>query len=102
MEFLVGTVCWDANFRYIYDRSTGGHWSFNKFSGTRWHIVRKDDRKRYLANSYRVLLTRARQGMVVFVPFGHDQDPTRPARYYDDTFRFLLECGLEPVEAGND
>jgi hypothetical protein len=95
-------VCWDANFRYIYDRATAGHWSFNKFSGTSWHIIRKDDRKRYLANSYRVLLTRARQGMVIFVPFGDDEDPTRPAKYYGDTYRFLLECGIEPIANDRD
>ena len=90
-------MCWDANFRYIYDRAGQGHWSYNKFSGTRWQLVKKEERKRFLANSYRVLLTRARQGIIIFLPTGDDSDPTRPKHYYDDTYRYLRECGITEI-----
>ena len=90
-------VCWDANFRYIHDRAGEGHWSYNKFSGTKWHTVRNEDRKRYLANSYRVLLTRARQGMIVFLPHGDDTDPTRPKTYYTGIYKYLLACGIREI-----
>lgn len=82
-------VCWDANFRRV-----NGAWSANAFVGTRWQSVRDEARQRYLANTYRVLLTRARQGMVVFVPKGDPQDQTRPPAFYDETFEFLKACGL--------
>ena len=92
-------VCWDANYRYIYDRTEAGHWSYNKFSGTKWQTVKNEDRKRYLANSYRVLLTRARQGMIIFVPRGDDSDPTRPESYYTGIYRYLLTCGIKETES---
>lgn len=91
-------VCWDANFRYKYGQVTGDGWSFNRFIGTDWKNVNKPERIRYLANSYRVLLTRARQGMIIFVPEGDDRDPTRPRSFYDDTYRFLKDCGIEEAE----
>src|SRR5208283_1019770 len=56
-------VTWDADFRC--SRSGWGHWSF---VGNRWNAIRKEERKTYLKNAYRVLLTRARQGMVIVVP----------------------------------
>lgn len=87
-------VCWDANFRRV-----GGTWSANAFVGTRWQSVRDEARQRYLANTYRVLLTRARQGMVVFVPKGDPEDQTRPPAFYDETFEFLKACGLPSLAA---
>jgi hypothetical protein len=84
----------------IYDRAEKGHWSYNKFSGIKWQLVKKDDRKRYLANSHRVLLTRARQGMIIYLPTGDDSDPTRPEHYYDGSYKYLLECGI--TEIGSD
>jgi len=85
-------VCWDANLHYA-----EGQWKLQKFVGTKWNQVKKDDRQQYLRNSYRVLLTRARQGMVIFVPEGSDEDPTRPREYYDGTFAFLRKCGLTEI-----
>ena len=57
--------------------------------------------KRYLVNSYRVLLTRARQGMVLFVPKGVDaeEDPTRDSAYYDAIYEYLLSCGISVLDA---
>lgn len=49
----------------------------------------------YLKNAYRVLLTRARQGMVIFVPPGDSEDPTRQPAYYDATFEYLAGIGLQ-------
>ena len=82
-------VCWDADLRWV-----DSGWQFHNFKGTRWQQVRDETKRLYLLNAYRVLLTRARQGMVVFVPTGENRDPTRPAKYYDGTLKFLEECGL--------
>jgi hypothetical protein len=81
-------VCWDADFRSI-----NGRWAFHRFTGTKWQNVNDDNRKVYLTNAYRVLLTRARQGMVIYIPEGDSGDVTRPAAFYDGTAKFLSECG---------
>jgi Uncharacterized conserved protein (DUF2075) len=82
-------VCWDANLRY----GPRG-WECYAFRGTVWQSVNATERQMYLVNAYRVLLTRARQGLVIFVPAGDDSDPTRPRQFYDGTFDFLRRCGL--------
>ncbi len=82
-------VCWDANLRYL-----GDGWQCHSFRGDRWQAVNAQDRRLYLVNAYRVLLTRARQGMVIFVPSGDVNDPTRPPPFYDGTYAFLQECGV--------
>lgn len=83
-------VCWDANLRHV-DNS----WSFHDFRGTKWQAIRSSERQSYLLNAYRVLLTRARQGMIIFVPNGDPNDPTRPDFFYDGTYDFLRCCGIE-------
>lgn len=85
-------VCWDGDFRYH-----KGQWTHNKFRGTQWQKVNKEASKRYLENAYRVLLTRARQGMVIFVPHGSPKDVTRLNAFYDGTFVFLKSCGLSEL-----
>jgi hypothetical protein len=82
-------IAWDADLRFVNGRFQ--HWSF---SGTRWNSVNKPIARKYLENAYRVLLTRARQGMVIFVPEGDPSDPTRPPVYYDETYEFLRQCGI--------
>jgi hypothetical protein len=82
-------VCWDADFRRV-----GGRWSFHDFSGASWRNVHDTRRQTYLANAYRVLLTRARQGMVIYVPPGDELDHTRPAHFYDGICDFLKACGI--------
>ena len=72
-------------------------WTYNKFSGTAWKNVNDDERKNYLKNSYRVLLTRARQGVVIFIPEGDVNDATRKPEFYDGTFNYLKEIGLEEI-----
>jgi len=86
-------VCWDADFR----RLSGG-WGHFDFVGTKWQNVKDHFRQVYLANAYRVLLTRARQGMVIFVPKGEVSDATRPPEFYDRTFEFLRACGVPEIE----
>jgi hypothetical protein len=83
---------WDADLR-----RSGGRWSHHAFRGDGWTNIRKSDRQRYLLNSYRVLLTRARQGMVIFVPTGEPRDPTRSPAFYDETYAYLVDVGVPPI-----
>ena len=56
--------------------------------------IKKEERQLYLKNAYRVLLTRARQGMVIVVPNGDTNDATRAPKFYDDTFEYLRRIGF--------
>ena len=85
-------VTWDADFRY----SIIG-WDTFAFKGKKWQRIIQDDRKKYLLNAYRVLLTRARQGMILVVPEGSTEDPTRKCEFYDSTFEYLKNIGLEII-----
>jgi DUF2075 family protein len=85
-------VTWDADFRYA--PAGWEHWSF---VGNRWNAIRKAERKSYQKNAYRVLLTRARQGMVVVIPSGDSDDPTRKPEYYDSTFAYLKDIGFQII-----
>jgi hypothetical protein len=87
-------VCWDADFRYKQLA-----WKQYSFRGTTWQRVNAGERQLYLKNAYRVILTRARQGMVIFVPMGNTEDATRPPSFYDDTFNYLLLCGLKELKS---
>jgi len=82
-------VTWDADFR-----CTTSGWSFHNFRGSRWENIKNEFNRVYLKNAYRVLLTRARQGMVIFVPPGDSADPTRAPAYYDSTFQYLTGLGI--------
>jgi hypothetical protein len=90
LELDWACLCWDANFR-----RAGNVWQPLQFKGTRWRAVNEASRQVYVANSYRVLLTRARQGLIVFVPEGDVEDTTRPPDAYDGIYRFLCECGFQ-------
>ena len=87
-------VTWDADFRYDNDG-----WDYKSFRGSKWQNINSDDRRKYLKNAYRVLLTRARQGMVIFVPEGDSADPTRQPSYYNGTFNYLKSIGINVLEA---
>lgn len=82
-------VTWDGDLRF-----NGNGWSYHDFRGDRWTNVHNTENRRYLRNAYRVLLTRARQGMVIFVPPGDQNDPTRAPEYYDVTYRYLAGLGV--------
>lgn len=86
-------VTWDADFRY----STAG-WSHHAFRGNRWEKISKMDRKIFQKNAYRVLLTRARQGMVIVVPSGDAADSTRNPSFYDPTFEYLKNTGFDTLD----
>jgi DUF2075 family protein len=85
-------MAWDADFRY--NDENWGNWSFR---GSRWQRIKKPERQIYQKNAYRVLLTRARQGMVIFVPEGDDDDLTRPREYYDSTYSYLKGLGMTSI-----
>ncbi|MBP9903484.1 MAG: DUF2075 domain-containing protein, partial [Verrucomicrobia bacterium] len=82
-------VVWDGDFRYAH---TG--WQHFSFVGDRWKHIRTAERQVYLKNAYRVLLTRARQGMVVVIPEGDSNDPTRASAHYDPTFEYMKSIGF--------
>ena len=92
LELDWACVTWDADFRY----SANGwdHWSF---CGDRWNRIKKAERQVYLKNAYRVLLTRARQGMVIVVPPGDRNDATRNPAYYDPTYDYLRGIGFTTI-----
>jgi hypothetical protein len=82
-------MAWDADFR-----CRNGHWEHWSFRGNKWQRINKPERQIYQKNAYRVLLTRARQGMVLFVPEGNDHDHTRPKKFYDYTYSYLKGVGI--------
>jgi hypothetical protein len=89
LELDWACVTWDGDLRF-----NGSGWSFHDFRGDRWCNIASPDNQRYLRNAYRVLLTRARQGMVIFVPPGDRSDPTRSPEFYDPTYNYLTQLGV--------
>ena len=85
-------VTWDADLRF-----NGKIWEHWAFSRDRWKRIAQPERQTYHTNAYRVLLTRARQGMVIVVPPGNPKDPTRNPAYYDPTYEYLREIGFTLV-----
>lgn len=92
LELDWACITWDADFRYSQDGWE--HWSF---VGDHWNHIRKLERQTYLKNAYRVLLTRARQGMIIVVPEGDTEDLTRKDGFYDPTFEYLREIGFSVI-----
>lgn len=92
LELDWSCVVWDGDLRF-----DGRGWSHHQFRGTLWTRIVKPERRRYLENAYRVLLTRARQGMVLVVPEGNADDPTRDRGFYDPTYEYLQSLGLQAI-----
>ena len=92
LELDWACVTWDGDFRYSKDE-----WKTYSFVGNKWQNINKEERKLYLKNAYRVLLTRARQGMVIVVPEGNKEDHTRQPEYYNSTFEYFKEIGLKEI-----
>jgi DUF2075 family protein len=92
LELDWACVTWDADFRHT--DSGWAHWSF---CGDRWNNIRKQERRHYQKNAYRVLLTRARQGMVIVVPPGDPDDMTRLPEFYDSTFEYFKRIGFSQI-----
>jgi hypothetical protein len=82
-------VSWDADLRLNQHA-----WRYHSFQRGTWTNIKHRDRQRYLLNAYRVLLTRARQGIAIFVPPGDPADATRLPRFYDETFGYLRDVGV--------
>lgn len=92
LELDWACVTWDGDLRY-----TEEDWKSFSFVGSKWQHIHKEERKKYLLNAYRVLLTRARQGMVIVIPEGNAEDHTRKAEYYDGTYNYLRELGIPSI-----
>jgi hypothetical protein len=92
LELDWACVTWDADFRY-----TKNGWEYWSFVGDHWNRIKKPERQIFLKNAYRVLLTRARQGMVIVVPQGSSEDLTRKDGFYDPTFNYLQEIGFKAI-----
>lgn len=93
LELDFTCVLWDADMRY-----ENGTWKFYKFDGKKkWGNEPNEDTRNYMLNAYRVLLTRARQGMVICVPEGSTDDPTRQPAFYDGTYEYLKSLGIKKI-----
>ena len=89
LELDWSCVTWDGDLRF-----SGSRWNFHDFRGSRWRSIKNAENQNYLRNAYRVLLTRARQGMVLFIPPGDSSDPTRLPEFYNETFNYLSNIGI--------
>ncbi|MGY6521452.1 MAG: DUF2075 domain-containing protein [Mongoliitalea sp.] len=85
-------LCWGDDFR----KEEKG-WSFHAFKGTKWQLERKDDRKQFIKNKYRVLLTRAREGLIIFIPEGSLIDHTRNKDNYESTYQYFKIIGIKEI-----
>ena len=92
LELDWACLAWDANLRH-----SGGAWSHHLFHGNGWRAIKRGRERAHLINAYRVLMTRARQGMVIFVPEGDEDDPTRSPEFYDGTYEYLAGIGFEDL-----
>jgi hypothetical protein len=86
-------LCWGGDLRY-----DNYKWLRKQFRGTKWSNINTSDAQVYALNKYRVLLTRAREGLIIWVPPGSASDPTRSADIYDPTYDFLVNAGMERIE----
>jgi hypothetical protein len=93
LELDWACVTWDGDFRY-----NGSDWNHHEFRGSKWGNILKQENRNYLRNAYRVLLTRARQGMVIFIPQGDKSDPTRSPEFYDTTYQYLADIGIPSLD----
>ncbi|MDZ4709585.1 MAG: DUF2075 domain-containing protein [Saprospiraceae bacterium] len=89
LELDWACMVWDGDLRH-----SKNEWKTYSFVGSNWQNINKPERKKYLINAYRVLLTRARQGMVIVVPNGNIDDHTRKSEYYDPTYNYLQSIGI--------
>jgi hypothetical protein len=92
LEIDWSLVAWGANFHI-----DQGEWQFQNFKGTKWMNIRKAIDRDYLKNTYRVLLTRARQGMIIFLPEGNEADYTRPHKFYEGTYHYFKAVGIKEL-----
>lgn len=91
LEIDYTCLAWDINLYY------DNGWHFQNFKGSKWQNVNQEAVKKYILNAYRVLLTRARQGMIIYIPEVDNTDLTRPNIKYDLTYEYLKSCGLNII-----
>lgn len=94
LELDLACVCWGGDL--LWDEVERS-WTYWRLSGTSWQRIRNRDSQRFLTNSYRVLLTRAREGLLLWIPTGDESDPTRHPAPLDATAAFIARCGVAPV-----
>lgn len=92
LEIDYAIIGWDADYRY-----ENGHFEYYKSCGSKWQKINKEENRRYLKNAYRVLLTRAREGFIIFVPKGDNEDSTRLCKYYDELWCYLIDIGITAI-----
>ncbi len=92
LEIDYACLAWDINFYF-----KNGEWGYQFFEGTNWKKIISEVDKSYLRNAYRVLMTRARQGLIIFIPHGDSLDRTRPIELYDSIYIFLTSCGIQSI-----
>ncbi len=92
LELDWACVTWDGDLRY-----SKSEWKTFGFKGNKWQNINHRERRKYLINAYRVLLTRARQGMIIVIPEGSAIDHTRKPEYYDPTFEYLKDIGIKMI-----
>jgi len=95
LDFVCG--CWGGDFLWS---DAANSWIFSRLSGTAWQRVQVPGAKRFLTNSYRVLLTRAREGLILWIPQGAGSDPTRSPGPRDATANYLQRCGAVCIDPG--
>jgi hypothetical protein len=92
LEIDYAVLAWDADLRY-----TSNGFEYFKFRGTKWNHVNQEQRQHYLKNAYRVLMTRARQGLIIYIPEGDEEDPSRLTKYYEGTYQYLKHVGIKEI-----
>jgi DUF2075 family protein len=92
LELDYNIIAWDADFRFV-----DGTWNYHSFVGNKWNNMSSEEKRLYLKNTYRVLLTRARQGFIIFIPNGSCDDATRNPEYYNGTYEYLRSLGIEEL-----
>lgn len=85
-------LAWGENFYY-----QDNQWHYQSFKGCKWQNINKEEDKQFTKNAYRVLLTRARQGMVIWIPEGSESDNTRQKEFYDGTYQYLKSIGINEL-----
>lgn len=92
LEIDYAVLAWDADLRY-----TSNGFDYFKFRGTKWNHVNQEQRQHYLKNAYRVLMTRARQGLIIYIPEGDEEDSSRLTEYYEGTYQYLKHVGIKEI-----
>ncbi|WP_370799449.1 DUF2075 domain-containing protein [Xylanibacter rarus] len=98
LEIDWACVAWDADLRLNENQTAWQHYQLR--SGTKWQNINKPINQQYQINAYRVLLTRARQGMIIVVPNGDNgvpPDETRKPEWYDGIYNYLRSIGIEEI-----